>query len=742
MPDSIAEVVLDLAIDKPLDYRIPDELLGLVVPGVRVQVPLRGFLRRATVIEVKPSSSFPKLLAIDSLIQEDPPLTPDLLKLALWMAKYYCSPLGQVIQTILPAPIRQGMEAKQQLFVSRLKTREELRELTITLREKGSPQADILDELLKVKKGIFLTELLERSNCSRAPVDTLVRHGHIKLEPVVVDRVHSMEVDYFQTQPRPLSPEQQVAFNPISKAIISKTFSTHLLFGVTGSGKTEIYLQAIQLVLDQGTKALFLVPEISLTPQMIDRLRGRFREKIGILHYRLSDGEKRDLWDGALKGEISVILGARSAVFAPLHPLGLIIVDEEHEDSYKQCDHSPLYHARNTAIMRGAIQGCTVILGSATPSFESYYNASTGKYHLHTLTQRPTNLPLPPITLVDMRHEKEKSNSIIFSRQLLEGIGKRIERGEQTILFLNRRGYHSSMVCSSCGEAITCHQCDTTLTFHLSQECLSCHLCGYILTPLPQRCPKCTEGTPMKFKGYGTELVEKAIRAIFPDARTIRIDADTTKHKGSHEALLRDFRTGKADILIGTQMIAKGLHYPSVTLVGVLNCDGSLQIPDFRAAETTFQLITQVAGRAGRGLLSGEVILQTFMPDNATLLLAKEQNFLAFYHSNLPMRQLLSLPPFAQLIKILFTGKDPQELISYAQKLRETIARYAPPEAQLYPPIPAGHALVKGLHRINMLLKTPKGLSLIAALRQALTELPPPSSIHTKIDVDPVSTFF
>jgi primosomal protein N' (replication factor Y) len=516
-----------------------------------------------------------------------------------------------------------------------------------------------------------------------------------------------------------------------------------LLHGVTGSGKTEIYLQAIDTALKLNKGTIMLVPEISLTQQTIQRFKSRFAEKIAILHHRLSAGERRDEWHKIRDGQAKIVVGARSAIFSPVDNLGLIIVDEEHEQSYKQNDLSPSYQARDVAVMRGKLSESVVVLGSATPSLESYYNALNGKYVLSILHKRADIATLPDVKIVDMRKEYEKSKGLTsFSEALLSGIEKRQKQGEQVILFLNRRGYHTTLLCQECSKVIKCNHCEIPLTFHLGDNQLACHLCGYQISPPPKECPSCHATKPLKFRGAGTEHVERALHAIFPHIRTIRVDADTTKHKGSHQKLLRDFGTGKADVLIGTQMIAKGLHFPEVTLVGVLNSDAGLNIPDFRASETIFQLITQVAGRSGRGVTRGEVIIQTCMPENSTIQHAAKQDYLGFYSEEIAIRQMFCYPPFSHLAKLTFSGQSANQTCEWAQKFRELLIPLLPGQYEFHPVIPCGYAKVKDLYRYQFLIKGPTMTSFNLALEKLLEKLSLPSKIKLFVDINPSSTFF
>lgn len=739
---SYASVILDVSVDKTLDYGIPYEQQAAIRPGVRVSVPIQGRLAAGYVIAVKDKPDFTPVKAIAKVLSDEALITEDLFHLAVWMTKYYCCSLRDVFKIFLPSSVRKIMQPKQQLFVMRGKTREELRQVCEELRNKHSAQSDVLDVMLQVTKGIFLSELLEKTGGSRSPVDTLVKKGYLIVDIVRVDRSPLLNEEYFQSKPKHLNQEQALALEKIKTSLSHNRYEAHLLYGVTGSGKTEVYIQSIDHALKLGKGVIMLVPEISLTSQAIQRFRSRFQEKIAILHYRLSDGEKNDEWHKIRKGEAKIVIGARSAIFSPVKDLGLIIVDEEHEQSYKQ-DEAPSYQGRDVAVMRAKLSQSTVVLGSATPSLESYTNAKNGKYTLSVLNHRADIASLPIVHIIDMKKEYEKAKGYThFSEALLSGIKKRQEKGEQSILFLNRRGYHTTLLCQSCGKAMQCAHCDVSMTFHLGDNHLSCHLCGDKLSPPPKTCLYCGSDNPLKFKGAGTEQIEKALHAIFPEIRTIRVDGDTTKHKGSQQKLLRDFAAGKADVMIGTQMIAKGLHFPEVTLVGVLNSDASLSIPDFRASEIAFQLMTQVAGRAGRGAVRGEVILQTATPDNATIRLAAEQNYEKFYDEEMGVRKLFYYPPFSQMIKLTFVGTSRQDVEKQAQQIRQQLADSIPSDFTLHPVVPCGYAKVKDHYRFQFLIRGPNLSSLNEAISSIQKQFLSIRSVRLFIDVNPSSTYF
>lgn len=738
-----AAVILDISLNKALDYGIPEHMAEEAMVGRRVEVPVRGTLQKGYILEIKETPGYPKVQPIANISPNSEVLTKELFQLALWMSNYYCASLSDVLKTIVPATLRKETKEKQQLFVIRAKTRDELREHCASIQEKHPAQAAILEEMLKASKGMFLSELLEKCKVSKGPLDTLVKKGMLAVDIVRVDRSPLLNEDYFQTKAKTLNEDQQMAINRICQSLDQNLFETHLLFGITGSGKTEVYLQAIEKALQQGKGTIMLVPEISLTAQTIERFKSRFKDKIAILHHRLSDGERFDEWNNIFQGSSRIVVGARSAIFSPVKNLGLIIVDEEHEPSYKSTEHAPCYHARDIAVMRGKFSDCPVILGSATPSLESYYNCEIGKYRLSILRNRAEKTQLPTIKIVDMRHEFEKAKGFTnFSEALLSAIQERKERGEQSILFLNRRGYHTTLFCTACSTAIKCDHCEIALTFHQNENSLSCHLCGFTVTPPPIQCPGCKMPNPMKFRGVGTELIEKNLHAVFPDIRTIRMDADTTKHKGSHQKLLKEFATGKADVLIGTQMIAKGLHFSEVTLVGVLNSDSSLNLPDFRASESVFQLITQVAGRAGRSVLPGEVIIQTMMPENQIIKLAARQNYEEFYKEEIEVRKMFGFPPVNSMAKLLFSGADCEQTLKAGQDAQQFIRKRLGSEFEVHPVLACGYAKIKDKFRFQFLIRGP-GIGPIGRAIRAMKEaVRTPGAVKVLIDINPTTTYF
>lgn len=738
----IAEVLPEISIGKKLDYLIPEALKALVVPGCWVQIPVRGRLVGGYVACIKETSDFANLKPIHEVVSKGAILTPDLVQLSLWMATYYHTPIERTIKVMLPTGVRKGTNAKTQFLVVRAKTKEILLQACRDLIRKSPQQANALEVMLKVKKGMFVTELLEQAHCSREVIKSLVEKGYLALERVRSDSSLLHGEEYFCTSPKSLREEQQRALDSIASSIQANTFAVKLLYGITGSGKTEVYMQAICETLRLNKTILMLVPEISLTSQTIQQFKSRFALPIAVLHHRLADGERQQAWEDIKEGRCPIVLGARSAVFSPIPNLGLIIVDEEHEGSYKQTDDSPTYHARDVAIMRGKIAHATVVLGSATPSLESMHNALKGKYELLLLQERSASTKLPIVHIVDMAKEYDRAKCRTpFSEILLQKIDERYKAGEQTMLFLNRRGYYTTCICTACSETVSCKHCDTTMTFHKKADKLVCHLCGVEIPP-PKICPHCKAQSMMQFKGLGTEKVESVLHAIFPDIRIIRADADTTKHKGSLEKILHSFRSGKADLLIGTQMIAKGLHFPEVTLVGVLSCDGAMQIPDFRAQEMAFQLIVQVSGRAGRGLEKGEVILQTSLPTHSVIQCAARQDFDSFQKEELSIRKMFDFPPYTHIVKLICLSEDSNAAMATLHAWVTNVQKHLPSNYVCHPPTESGHAKVKDVFRYQALLRGPSARTITQALELAEAEVSLPKQVHRLVDVDPLSTYF
>src|SRR5438477_731536 len=608
-------VIVDRTIHRELDYLVPETLSERVGVGSRVRVPFREKSALATVVAVLDHSKAEGIRPIEAIIGEAPILSEGLLELARWISTYYCCPIEAVMRSLLPQVIRRAEVGwKKQLFVrpARKIDNEEIEKL----RRRAPRQAELLDAISKLQAPVRAADLLRQTSFDNQTLRALVKRGLAELREEAIVREPHGDEQFIATSNLELNAEQVLALKEITQLLDSpESARPILLHGVTGSGKTEIYLQAIRAALERGRSAIVLVPEISLTPQTVERFKGRFAEAqdaVAVLHSHLSEGECHDEWHKIHSGRARIVIGPRSAVFAPLKNLGLIVVDEEHENTYKQ-EEAPRYHARDVAVVRARMEKCVVVLGSATPSLESYHNAARGKYRLATLTQRIDEKQMPLMRIVDLRQERRKEKAIpILSERLRSAVADRLEKGEQTILFLNRRGFSTSLLCSNCSQALNCPNCSVALTFHRHVTRLSCHLCGHTAA-VPKKCPACGKDA-LIYAGFGTEKVESTVAYIFPKATVRRMDADSMTRKEAYRETLRNFRAGKIDILVGTQMIAKGLHFPNVTLVGIINADLSLHLPDFRAGERTFQLLTQVAGRAGRGETAGEVLVQPDLP--------------------------------------------------------------------------------------------------------------------------------
>ncbi|HLS20711.1 MAG TPA: primosomal protein N', partial [Bacillota bacterium] len=545
-------------------------------------------------------------------------------------------------------------------------------------------------------------ELIEKLNVSYPSIRALTEKQLIQTVRKEIYR-SPYDIRHFKrSKPLHLTDEQRAAIQPIQQTVAKNSHEVFLLHGVTGSGKTEIYLQAIAQVLNRKEEAIVLVPEISLTPQMVKRFKERFGEQVAVLHSALSAGEKYDEWRKIQRQEVKVVVGARSAIFAPFTNLGIIIIDEEHEYTYKQ-EEQPRYHARDVAIWRGKYHNCPVVLGSATPALESYARAQKDVYKLLTLKKRTNKQPMPRVEIVDMREEIHRGNRTMFSKQLTDAIYERLEKQEQIVLFLNRRGYSTFVMCRDCGHVNECPHCDIALTYHKGSQQLKCHYCNFIEN-VPQTCPAC-ESDLIRYFGTGTEKVEEALKQHIPEASILRMDVDTTRRKGAHELILNKFANKEANILLGTQMIAKGLDFKNVTLVGVLVADSLLHLPDFRSAEKTFQLLTQVSGRAGRHTLPGEVIVQTYTPDHYSITLASEYDFLTFYKREMTYRRQFQYPPYVYLILITVTHPSLQQASLITQKIVQQLVTYVSEQTVILGPAPSPIARIKNRYRYQCMIK-------------------------------------
>jgi primosomal protein N' (replication factor Y) len=735
---SYVRVIIDRGIHRELDYLVPETLSERISVGSRVRVPFRDKSALATVVATLERSEAQGIRPIEAVVGDTPILSEELLELANWMSTYYCCPIETVMRSLLPQVIRRAeIGWKKQLFVqpARKIDNEEIEQL----RRRAPRQAELLEAISRLDAPISAAQLLRKISLDNQTLRALVKRGLVELREQAVARDPHGDEQFIATSNLELNEEQVRALKQIAEALDSPGSARPiLLHGVTGSGKTEIYLQAIYATLARGHSAIVLVPEISLTPQTVERFKGRFAEAqdaVAVLHSHLSEGERHDEWHKIHLGRARIVIGARSAVFAPLKNLGLIIVDEEHETTYKQ-EEAPRYQARDVAVVRAKIEKCVAVLGSATPSLESYYNATTGKYRLATLTQRVDNRQMPLMRIVDLRHERRKEKAIaILSEKLRGAITDRLEKREQTILFLNRRGFSTSLLCSNCGEARDCPNCSVALTFHRHVARLSCHLCGHTAA-VPKKCPACGKDA-LIYAGFGTEKVESTVAAIFPSATVRRMDADSMTRKQAYRDTLLNFRAGKIDILVGTQMIAKGLHFPNVTLVGIINADLALHLPDFRAGERTFQLLTQVAGRAGRGETPGEVFVQTYTPFSPSIQFARHHDFSGYFQQELEFRERCDFPPFKHAILITVRSAHEARAKFSAETLARRLKEALGPEFILGDAAPAPLEKLQGQFRFHILMRGEAIVRLSRLVRETLDKLPFPEDVTVAVDVDP-----
>jgi len=732
--------------DKLLHYRVPEAWRETAVLGALVRVPLHASLRLGIVAEIGAPAGYPvdKLKALTQVVHPFPALAPDLLRLARWMATYYAAPMDGVIETMIPAAVRRGAGLKQQkqLAVGRKLKPEEL----ATLARRAPQQARVYEFLARQIRPQPKAVVVQRLKVSPETVAALVRRG------AVIEDSRRIERDAYNdewakqelvtTAAPVLNSDQKKAVEAMERGLAQKKFGTWLLHGVTGSGKTEVYLRAMETVLAGGGGVIFLVPEVALTPQTVGRLRGRLEAVAGshrcvVWHSHLSEGERLDGWLALATGEARVVVGARSAVFAPVRDLRLIVVDEEHEPAYKQ-DETPRYHGRDVAVMRAKLAGAACLLGSATPSLESFVNVAAGKYHLLELTQRVDDRRLPHIDIVDMRIEAAKQRGVAaISSRLAEAMQTRLDRKEQTILFINRRGYSSAMQCTECGHVENCPHCSISQTYHRTDETLRCHLCGE-QKPAPLRCPKC--GNPaIRWRGLGTQRVEEAVRRIVPRARIARVDTDAMTRKNRLREILSDFRLGKLDILVGTQMIAKGLDFPNVTLVGLVDADLSMHIPDFRSNERTFQLLVQVAGRSGRGDRAGEVVVQTFTPQANPIQFSRHADYAGFAAAELSVRKEFGYPPYRHVIHHLFRGPNTEKLQYFATQWAKRVTAALPGRLEVRGPTPAPIEKIKDQYRWQIWYFTNNVTTVIADLTRLRADFGWPKDLSQILDVDPVS---
>lgn len=731
-----ARVLVDGLNDMVLDYAIPDGMEG-VTRGSRVEVPLRARNTTGTVLAlVQPEASWAaRLRPLQRMVSDAPVVSPALMDLAEWASRYYAVPVEQMIRCIVPEPVRQERHDEKTRKVVILQNWPDDDTLN-KINRRAPRQAAILRYLHSSGTGReALAEL--GGTPALAPCRALEKNGYVRIEEEAVHRDPAGSEQFAPTTALQLNAEQAEALRHINAAFDAASTRPILLQGVTGSGKTEVYLQAAQRAMDQGKGVLILVPEISLTPQTMARFKGRFAHapgSVAILHSAMSDGERFDEWHAIHRGKARIAIGPRSAVFAPVQNLGLIIVDEEHDSSYKQ-ENSPRYHGRDLAVLRARLEGATIVLGSATPSLESLHNVQLEKYTMLRMDKRADGQRLPLTRVLDMRSEpKDKRNLGILSERLRMAIDERLTKGEQVILLLNRRGFARALQCPECGYTANCEHCALPMTYHATENRLVCHICGY-RQMVPPRCPEC-HTTNISLEGYGTQKVEAVLRRCFPQARLQRVDADVTTRKNALRDILADFRAHRTDILLGTQMISKGLDFPGVTLVGVLNADLGLNIPDPRAAERTFQLLTQVAGRAGRGDIDGEVIIQTYNPQAAAIQFARRHDTDGFAETELELRRQMNFPPFCHMA-VLTTRSEQEELAALAMEtLHKRLLAALPAQVQLSDPLPAPLAKAYGQFRYQCTLKAPGARLLADVCSREIAAMNCGEGVAISLDID------
>ncbi len=738
-PQPAARVLVDGLNDMVLDYAIPAGMQG-VTRGSRVEVPLRARSASGTVLAlVQPEPEWAgRLRPLRRLVNEEPVVSPALMDLAEWAARYYAVPVEQMIRCIVPEPVRQERHEEKTRKVVVLQDWPDDDTLN-KINRRAPRQAAILRYLhASADKREPLVDL--GGSPALAPCRALEKAGYVRIEEEAVHRDPAGTEVFAPTSALQLNEEQAAALQYINSVFDSGGTQPILLQGVTGSGKTEVYLQAAQRAMEQGKGVLILVPEISLTPQTMARFKGRFANapgSVAILHSAMSDGERFDEWHAIHRGKARIAIGPRSAVFAPVQNLGLIIVDEEHDSSYKQ-ENSPRYHGRDLAVLRAKLEGASIVLGSATPSLESLYNVQQGKYTILRMDKRADGQRLPLTRVLDMRSEpKDKRNLGILSERLRMAIDERLNKGEQVILLLNRRGFARALQCPECGYTANCEHCALPMTYHATENRLVCHICGY-RQMVPNRCPECHTAN-ITLEGYGTQKVEAVLRRCFPQARLQRVDADVTTRKNALRDILADFRAHRTDILLGTQMISKGLDFPGVTLVGVLNADLGLNIPDPRAAERTFQLLTQVAGRAGRGDLDGEVIIQTYNPQAAAIQFARRHDTDGFAETELELRQHMNFPPYCHMA-VITARSEQEELAALAMEtLHKHLLAALPPQVQLSTPLPAPLAKAYGQFRYQCTLKAPGARILSDICSREIAAMNCGEGVVISLDIDAYS---
>ncbi|AYE35790.1 primosomal protein N' [Clostridium septicum] len=716
-----------LDIDRTFTYEVPENLKKLVEIGQLVKVPfgIKNNITYGFIINIieKEQIAGIRIKKIKSIFLQDPILTADDFKLIKFLRENYLCKYIDAIRIMIPHGVLRGVKPKNKKVIVFVKD--------ILDYKKNQRYKDVLEFVKSNSRKFTKAELTKEYSLSLYKINKLIEEGYIEVEEEKVNRYNSKAYDNFDE--KPLTEEQFLAL----KKIKSTDKNIILLKGVTGSGKTEIYMRLVDEGLKAGKSSIILVPEISLTPQMIERFKGRFGNEVALFHSKLSDGERFDEWYRVKEGKAKVIIGARSAVFLPANNIGFIIVDEEHENTYKS-EQNPKYQTKEVAEFISKLKGCKVILGSATPSIENYYRAISGEIELVELKNRVDSKDMPKMEIVDMRRELKSGNISLFSSKLYNEIKEALDRKEQIILFLNRRGFSTFVSCRSCGYVFKCPNCDISMTYH-KNGFLVCHYCGKV-EKQPKLCPKC-QSKYVKFFGAGTQRVEEEVLKYFKNVKVLRMDAETTKNKNSHELIYNSFKNGEADILIGTQMISKGLDFENVTLVGVLAADISINVPDFRAAERTFQIITQVSGRAGRGNKEGKVIIQTYTPEHYSLLYARNYDYEGFYNEEFAIRGLMSYPPFGKILLVNGISKDEGKLKAFmnsiSMEFRNIKKEYE--NIEMLGPVPCIITKIKENYRWQILFKGDISIEFCKKIKDRLYDLNKNvyNEIRVTIDINP-----
>ncbi len=731
-------VALPLPVRRQFDYLWPEGYAGPLGPGQRVRVPFGrqshvGFcVGLPDAVDIDPA----RLKPVEDVVDPAPLVGPELLRLTRWMAEYYACSWGEALSAVLPAGVKRGAK-RRRVSMARIGVPEgEVADRIAEVQEGRPEQARVLRLLAASPEAIPVADLARRAGTSTSPIQTLARRGLVTIEEVEVedDPFAGLEARLDETEA--LTPDQTKALAAVHAAVLSGKYASILLWGVTGSGKTEVYIRAIAETLARGKQAIVLVPEIALTPQTVRRFRARF-DRVAVLHSGLTETQRRAQWERIARREADVVIGPRSAVFAPVADLGLVVLDEEHEPSFKQ-NSTPRYHARDVAIMRAHHAGAVVVLGSATPSLETWANSMRGKYGLAILPRRVQRRPLPPVEVVDMAREAPVDKATpLLSHSLVMAMREALGKGEQVILFRNRRGHSTFVGCFRCHHVVRCPRCDVALTWHAIWRRAICHYCNHEVG-LETFCPDCKTGR-LSYLGAGTERVESVVEKLFPEARLARMDSDTMVTRGAYERVLGDFESRKIDVLVGTQMIGKGLDFPEVTVVGVLSADSVLHFPDFRSAERTFQLITQVAGRAGRGERPGRVVVQTLTPLHYAVQAAARHDFRAFVEKDLVHRKELGYPPFGRLARVVCHGPDEEAVHRAAERAAAALLQAAGgTSAQVLGPSPCPLPRLEDRFRWHVLVKA-GGPSELARIVAALDLVKGASGkTQTTIDVDPL----